>query len=349
MKTIIIIILLILAVGLKAQQKRLTYGLSLTSELQYDFQAKTNWVNLAALGMEYTPWRNGAFELQTISTYKTSDRPIADDFQTFSNIEEDNMALNIFLAGYTHDMGRVSLFGGIRNVNNDFFIATYTSLFTNSSCGIYPTISANYPLANYPLSGVCLHAEVVVAPSLRLKSSLYNGVSRQLFNHQKRTIFAVDPRRDGVFSMSELGYTDPDRYACYTVGATFHSRYKEGGSRNVPSAYSVWASVEQSIYRSDGRQVGVLGQASFAPSGRSLCSRYYGLGAVCRGFLSQKHDNDIGVLANYAVFGGRSETFIELTGRYGVTSGFSVQPVFDFIMTAGHPKTIGMIRLNYTL
>lgn len=37
---------------------------------------------------------------------------------------------------------------------------TQTSLFTGSSCGIFPTISASYPIANYPLAGLTVYFDV---------------------------------------------------------------------------------------------------------------------------------------------------------------------------------------------
>ena len=87
---------------------------------------------------------------------KTRPERIINDLQTFSNIEEDNLPCAIAVLGYTRLVGNVTLFAGIRNLNEDYFTTPCMSLFTNSSCGIFPTLSANYPIANYPLAALCL-------------------------------------------------------------------------------------------------------------------------------------------------------------------------------------------------
>ena len=81
---------------------------------------------------------------------------------------------------------------------------------------------------------------------------------------------------------------------------------------------------------------------------RSLCSQYYGLGTIWKGFLpAKKATNHIGVFANYAKFGKETEKFIEITCRYGILDNLSIQPVFDYILTGKEVNCIGMVRVNY--
>lgn len=203
MKTIFIRIVIVLAMFtvdmVRGQEHKYDLKLNYTTEVQSDFGRKINWVNLLSLEGEYKPWRNGELSLQTISIWKTRKERIANDLQTFSNIEENNMAINIFFMGYTHYFKNISLFGGIRNVNNDYFTGIYTSLFTNSSCGIYPTLSANFPIANYPVSAVCIHGEFKLGKVLTLKNSLYNGIAHELFS-KKGSLFTIrwNFKRNGI-------------------------------------------------------------------------------------------------------------------------------------------------------
>lgn len=354
MKTIFSTMLLLLVTfAARGQDKKLSFDLDYTTEGQYNFSnTKANWVNLLDLSLEYKPWKNGSVDLQTISVYKTSEKRIADDLQTFSNIEEDNMALNIFMGGYTHTFGCVSIFGGLRNVNNDYFTQEYTSALTNSVCGIYSTIAENYPLANYPLSAMCLHAEVRFTDALKLKSSFYNGVARQLFNDTGYSIFEINPNRDGTFNMTKLGYTNKKNFAYYSVGLACHTSYTDLAEKTNPVrkhfGYTLWGTVEQSVYQIGNKEVGLLAQASFAPMDGFYCSRYFGLGTVMKGVLSSKNDNYIGVFLNYAKFSGNTEKFIETTCRYNLTDNFAIQPVFNYIITGKEVNCIGMLRLNCT-
>ena len=93
-------------------------------------------------------------DLGSISIAKTRPERLIDDRQGFSNIEADNLPFSLSVAGLSFSRGASCLFAGLRNMNEDYFASPVTSLFTNSSCGIFPTIAANYPIANYPLSSL---------------------------------------------------------------------------------------------------------------------------------------------------------------------------------------------------
>lgn len=93
-------------------------------------------------------------EMASISIAETHERPLIDDWQGFSNIEEENTPLALAVLGIRWQLKKSFLFVGVRNLNEDYFTSPYTSLFTNSSCGIFPTLSVNYPIANYPLASI---------------------------------------------------------------------------------------------------------------------------------------------------------------------------------------------------
>lgn len=175
----------------------------LTSEWQWDMNKRTNWVNLLRLNMRL-PLANGkgAFEAATLHVAKTKEETILSDWQGFSNIEADNMFAAIAVLGYMHTWRNAHLFVGVRNVNEDFFTSNETLLFTNSSCGIFPTIAASYPIANYPFSGLTLYFDVTRGP-WTFKNSLYNGTGYNGWKGNDNP-FLVRPKRDGVFNISQL-------------------------------------------------------------------------------------------------------------------------------------------------
>ena len=100
-----------------------------------------------------------------------------DDMQGFSNIEEKNLPFAPAVLGLEYRTSRSSLFLGVRNVNEDYFTSPCSSFFTNSFCGIYPTLSANYPLANYPLAAVGLDYRLTSDP-WEMELSVYNGTAQ---------------------------------------------------------------------------------------------------------------------------------------------------------------------------
>lgn len=166
---------LILAVAYCVGVQPQSFGGCFTTEGQYAVRGSANWVNLLRLDFSM-PLAHGAgsVEAATIHAFKTH-APIVGDWQTFSNIETSNLAAAIAVLGYRHAWRNASLFVGVRNVNEDFFTSPLTSLFTNSSCGLFPTIAASYPIANYPFSGLTLYMDVGRAGWL-FRNSVYNGV-----------------------------------------------------------------------------------------------------------------------------------------------------------------------------
>ena len=235
----------------------------LTSEWQWDMNKRTNWVNLLRLNMRL-PLANGkgAFEAATLHVAKTKEETILSDWQGFSNIETDNMFAAIAVLGYMHTWQNAHLFVGVRNVNEDFFTSNETLLFTNSSCGIFPTIAASYPIANYPFSGLTLYFDVTRGP-WTFKNSLYNGTGYNGWKGNDNP-FLVRPKRDGVFNISQLEYSAHD--ARYFAGLTVHTR-QHLTCEQEPSGAKDGAVNELS--RADKRFSGTVNRSSDAEKGSS--------------------------------------------------------------------------------
>lgn len=137
-----------------------TFSGEYTTEWQWDMKRNTNWLNLLRLNLNVPVFDGkGTIEASTLHIAKTNETIIA-DWQTFSNIEAENNVAAIAVLGYMHEWQAAHLFVGVRNVSEDFFTSDITALFINSSCGIFPTIAANYPIANYPFSGLTVYFDV---------------------------------------------------------------------------------------------------------------------------------------------------------------------------------------------
>lgn len=174
MNRILFIILLLCSINVCQSSAQSISGVY-TTEWQWNMKQKTNWVNQLRLDMSLPLGKgNNSIEAATLHVAKTDDT-IVDDWQGFSNIEADNMFAAIAVLGFMHEWKSGHVFLGVRNVNEDFFTSDVTSLFLNGSEGIFPTIAASYPIANYPLSGLTLYFDVTRG-AWTFRNSLYNGV-----------------------------------------------------------------------------------------------------------------------------------------------------------------------------
>lgn len=334
----------------------------LTSEWQWDMNKRTNWVNLLRLNMKL-PLANGkgAFEAATLHVAKTKEETILADWQGFSNIEADNMFAAIAVLGYMHTWKNAHMFVGVRNVNEDFFTSDVTSLFTNSSCGIFPTIAASYPIANYPFSGLTLYFDVTRGP-WTFKNSLYNGTGYNGWKGNDNP-FLVRPKRDGVFNISQLEYSAHD--ARYFAGLTVHTRQhltceqeafetQDGSSASEnddeeavstekttnKTTFAWWLYGEQPVWTAGDRSVVCMAQYSENTSHKNKCYRYAEVGCAYRDSL-----NECGLSGQYARFQEGNEWSMELTWHRQLSETVAVQPSFQYVNNANGQFTVLSARL----
>ncbi len=291
------------------------FTLEYSGELQSDFRGGFNYPSLLRLGAEIPIGRTVSFEAASISIAKTSEDRLVDDLQTFSNIEEDNLPFAFAVLGLTlRPADGHSLSLGIRNVNEDYFTSPLTSLFTNSSCGIFPTLSCNYPMANYPLAFLGIH--YAFEPGRwQLQTSIYDG---------------------GGFS--QVVMLGQGRYAygessCY-LGACFYS-----GDGHGQSAGTVWGYVEQTLTD----RLSLIADCSHAFGTMVQCTDFVGLGGryMVRGA-------EFGLFTDYALFWDNHEWATELTCKmsYG---HIALQPAIHLIVQRGMKAAVALVRVTVSL
>ncbi|MDO4212419.1 MAG: hypothetical protein Q4D23_12030 [Bacteroidales bacterium] len=208
------------------------------SATEGDAFIRKNCANLLRLQANLPIAHGFSVDVGSLSTFMTAKESIGDDLQTFSNLDAERIPFALSQCGVNWNAGdHHSLFLGIRNMNEDYFCSPVTSLFTNSSCGIFPTISANYDIANYPVASVGVHyrygptpspspkgrgevtspingsSEDVVSTPLHsregsgvcLQVSLYNGRGYNRFTGREN-VFRFCPKDDGLFGLAEVQY-----------------------------------------------------------------------------------------------------------------------------------------------
>ena len=284
-----------------------------TTEWQWNMKQKTNWVNQLRLDMSLPLGKgNNSIEAATLHVAKTDDTIIG-DWQGFSNIEADNMFAAIAVLGFMHEWKSGHVFAGVRNVNEDFFTSDVTSLFLNGSEGIFPTIAASYPIANYPLSGLTLYFDVTRG-AWTFRNSLYNGVG---YNGWKRhdNPFLVRPKKDGIFNISQLEYSHGGSH--FFAGAAVHNRQfpinEDGEMATAEESFSHttcawWIYGEQTVWAAADRSVACMAQYSENTCRDNGCRRYAEAGCAYA-----DNSNECGLSAQYVRFHQGTECSVELT------------------------------------
>ncbi len=308
-----------------------------TTEMQTDFRRAANWVNLLRADFTLAASEQFHFDLTTISIARTRDERLIDDLQTFSNIEEENLPLGLAIAGIRWQGEAHMLFVGIRNMNEDYFTSPMTSLFTNSSCGIFPTISANAPIANYPLSSFGIHY-AFDTEHWQLRATLYNGTGHNRFAG-RQNVFRICPASDGIFGIVSLNYHNNG--SNFNIGTTFfRGMSPETEKAEKMTNIALWIYTELRI----SSAFHVLLQYSASPSRDADCNMYVGAG-----FLMRCRKAELGLVSNCARFAVGNEWATEATVKIPLARTCYLQPALHCIRSGGSWKCVGMLRFGYGL
>ncbi len=341
-KTLLIAAFAGMSIGAVAQE----FGVNYITEVQTNFKGDVNWQNFLRLDASVGIGKHGSIDFASIHTYKTLDRPVAEDWQVFSNIDNDNLAFGLAVLGYSHSFGdRLSLFAGVRNVNEDYFTSDGMALFGNSSHGIFPTVGENYPLANYPLSSLGIHANWHINEQWTVQGSVYNGVARPLFGPDHGLL---DIRKDdGIFFMGDVNYrTEGTLPGSYFAGISASDKIHAEEVTEDKANVAYWIYGEQSIYKSDNTHVDLMAQFSQNLSVDYGCKDYVEGGVLLYNVLTTKFDNVLGMCVHHAHYDFGSETVYEATYKMQLNKHIALQPSYQHIRNSEAHYNVALLRMN---
>ena len=305
---------------------RPSFGIEYTGEVQTDFK-RARMANLLQLSADVPLSRSLSFQLHSISTLATKQEPVAFALQGYSNIDSYNdIPFALSVAGLTWQLGeRHSLFAGIRRTDEDYFCSDGLSLFTNSSCGIFPTITWNAYIGTFPDAAVGFHY-AYDHKNLRLQASLYNGVGNHDFTG-RYNVFRFCPNSDGLFALGQAEYRY--RGSHYFLGGSTHI--------NMDECSTAWAYAEQAL----SPKFTLLAAYSHTFGRYNICENFCGLG----GKYSLKRA-DFGLFTDYTRVSDIDEWATELICSLRITDFLTVKPVFHFIVADHNTKCIGLLRVD---
>ena len=323
------------------------FSIDYSTEMEWNFGSHARWANLLCLGADIPLWEGGSLQVGTIHIAHLGGTVI-DDWQGFSNIDEDNNWAALAVLGYMHSWEKVNLFAGVRNLDEDFFTTDHTTFFTGSSPSIFPTLTAMYPAAYYPCTGLTLHFDVTLG-EWTFKNNLYNGIGYNGWKHSDNP-FIVRPDRDGVFDIAQIEWHHLSGH--YYLGGAFNTRKFGVDEQGEYLPYDLssrkftlvwWAYCEQPLWSEADRNLYLLAQYSQSSSPSGGCHRYGELGGIYTAGT-----NRVGLSLQYAKFHQGAERSAELSWRKSICSFLSVQPSFQYIDNKLGDYTVLTLRFDFS-
>lgn len=327
---------------------RPTFSLEYTHELVTDFR-NTSSYNMLQLRAALPLSSKFKADISTISTARANNFLPDNILQDFSNINTEDTPLALAVAGITWSINdNHSLFAGIRRLDEDYFCSDVLALYAHSSCGVFPTVSANAPVATYPDAALGLHY-AYSKDAITLQASLYNGVGNHKFTGANN-VFRICPKDDGLLFLGQAEYQHNDNH--YYLGTHLYHGNKtnideEDTGRRLTG--SIWAYTEQQL----SSNTSLIAAYSRALDSNAPCTDFLALGAQYA--LPRA---TLGLFTDYARHLSLTEETdqhyvgewaTELTCEFSVHQHVSIQPSLHYFLGDGDSNIFGSLRLKVTL
>lgn len=306
---------------------RPSFGVEYTGELQTNFK-RARMANLLQLRADVPLSRKLSFQMLSISTLAFDKEPLVYDLQGFSNINsyDADIPFALAVAGLTWQLGDShSLFAGIRRTDEDYFCSDGLALFTNSSCGFFPTLSWNMYVGTFPEAALGIHY-AYDRGNLCLQASLYNGMGYHRFTGRDN-VFRICPKSDGVFALGQAEYRY--RGSHYFLGGSTHTEPDE--------CTTAWAYAEQAL----SPNFTLLAAYSHTFGRYNLCENFCGLG----GKYAFKRA-ELGLFSGYTRISDIDDWATEIICSLQLTDFLTVKPVLHIITAEHKTDCIGMLRVD---
>ena len=304
-------------------------SVSYDGEIQYDLGTHFQSSHLLWLEAQKSLSSSLSAQVSAFTLAMTHETPLVDDLQGFSNLDAENTLFALAVADLKWKINEQnSLFLGIRNMNEDYFCSPVTSFFTNASCGIFPTLSFNYPIANYPLASMGIHY-AYENEHLVLQGSLYNGLGYKKLTGRMNQ-FRFCPQSDGLLALAQCEYRRSD--SSYFLGTCL---YDDASSSQVSS--SIWCYSEPRITDN----LHMILSYSHAFGTMCVCRDYVAIGCVvsCNRF-------ELGLHTDYARFDQAEEFATELSLHWPLTSYCTLQPALHYFSNTSAQSLVALFRVS---
>ena len=290
-------------------------------------------------------WRGGTLFIYGLRNHGGDPSAnIIGDLQTASNIEAPDQFI-VHEAWYEQQFadGLLSILIGLHDLNSEFYVSDYGSLFINSSFGIGPDMSANVPVSLFPKAG--LGARLRVAPSdhTYLQAAIYDG------DPATRSLHAAE----GKLMIGEAGFNSET--GSYKLGYWNHTADITVGPRTYSNDYGLYGVIDQELMHFDGDSaIAAFFQYGWAPAARNTVTRYIGGGLHLHGLIPTRDEDDIGIAIARADTHLNAESTLELTYRLVLTPWLAIQPSYQVIQNPGGDGTVptahvGLLRFEVAL
>ncbi len=293
-------------------------------------------------------WSGGYCFLEVLLNHGANPSQYIGDTQTASNIADKNRT-RLQQLWFEQQFGQhASLLFGLHDLNSEFYVSEYGSLFLNSSFGIGPDISTNAATSLWPEAGLTIRA-AWHGKHLYAQLAAYDG---------DPATRALRAGSEGIMWIAETGIHRGE--SAYKLGLWHHTAPKSAPDGRIFSSNSgLYAVADQPL----NNNAGIFLQLGIARPDRNDIASYLGLGIHIHGLIPTRDNDAFGIALARAGFSrinrqvnilAAAETSLEITYDMAMTDWLSIHPSFQWIRHPGGDMTlkapqVAMLRIELRL
>ncbi|MDQ6967055.1 MAG: carbohydrate porin [Mariprofundaceae bacterium] len=284
-------------------------------------------------------WSGGTFFVYGLSNSgRNPSTSVIGDLQTASNIEAPN-TVSVYEAWYEQRFSdSLSLLVGFHDLNSEFYVSEYSSLFLNSTPGVGAEMSGNVAISIFARTGLAARLHIDPTENWYIQMAVYDG------DPTTRALKASE----GKMYITETGLHSTT--GTYKLGYWKHTANLIFNGKAFSSDYGYYGIVDQELLHFGGdSSIGAFIRWGAVPSDRNKITSHVGFGLHMHGLISNRREDDIGVAYIRANTRTGNETVSEFTYHAVLTPWLSIQPSFQWIQnTGGLPSNrsvrVGLLR-----
>lgn len=334
-------------------------GITIESRYTFDFatnalggiKSGTAYLGNLDLTVEFNTetlnlWEGGQFFSYLLNNHGNSLSSLIGDYQIANNIEAESHT-RLYQFWYKQNFENWSILIGQHDLNSVFAITDTGSNFINSSFGIQPDLSTNFPASIFPLATLGVVLEWNIGKNIKFNNAIYDGDPGTESGNPNSLTFKLS-KTDGALIINEIQIyllNKEVNEGIYKIGLWNHTQNKAINNKGYNSTHGVYFIGDQNIFQNSLKNINVFTQIGVSLSPINPVKSYIGSGLWLQGFNQKRALDGMGIAIaknNFSEFYKtqfsekiENEIAIELTYDWVKNEKISIKPNIQYIINPG--------------
>ena len=309
-------------------------------------------------------WNRGHFFVYLLNNHGDSLSELMGDYQVANNIEAASHT-RLYELWYQHNFDFWSFLIGQHDLNSVFAVSEVGLFFINSSFGIQPDLSTNFPASIFPLATLGSVISWRIGDRFKMHHAIYDGDPGTENSNPNSLNWSLN-KEEGALLINEVQYTtqkDSLQQSSFKFGYWRHTQDRVVDQVSYTNSQGVYFINDHVVYRNktNGGVLSAFSQLGFSLNKHNPVQTYFGGGLLYQGISPKRTQDGIGLAIGHTYFsdsyqsnfkkGLKNETALELSYQWITKGRWTFQPNIQYILNPGSNSELpnalmGLIRFG---